>query len=126
MSVPTLIRSYVAGTGGVGQNRIVKFGAADGEVVNSAAAADLHIGVCVQPSGSLVGTRADVAVMGIVEVIAGGTITRGALLTSDASGGAVAAAPAAGANNAVIGRAMVSAVAGDIFPVLLVQGSVQG
>lgn len=126
MSNPMLIRSYVAGTGGVGERRVVKFGAADGEVVNSAAAADAHIGICIQPGGATVGQRADVAVDGIVEVIAGGTITRGALLTSDANGAAVVAAPAAGTNNAVIGRAMVSAVAGDFFPVLLSQGSVQG
>ncbi len=126
MSVPYLIRSFVAGTGGVGANRIVKLGAADGEVVNSAAAADAHLGICIQPGGSLVGVRADVAISGAAEVIAGGTITRGSLVTSDAAGAAVAAAPAAGVNNRVIGMAMVSAVAGDIFPVLLTQGSVQG
>lgn len=126
MSVPTLIRNFVAGTGGVGLNRIVKFGAADGEVVNSAAATDAHIGVCIQPGGAAAGARADVAVDGIAEVVAGGTITRGALVTSDANGAAVAAAPSAGSNNRVLGVAQVSAASGDIFPVLLKQGSVQG
>lgn len=126
MSTPTLIRNFVAGTGGIGQNRIARFGAADGEVVASAAAADAHIGVCIQPGGSLAGQRVDIALDGIVEVIAGGTITRGAVLTSDANGAAVTAAPAAGVNNRVLGIAMVSAVAGDIFPVLLKGASIQG
>lgn len=126
MSTPTLIRAFVAGTGGVGQNRIVKFGAADGEVINSTAAADAHLGVCIQPSGAAAGARADVVVGGIAEIIAGGNVTRGGLVTSDASGYAVAAAPAAGANNRIVGIAMVSAASGDIFPVLLTQGSVQG
>lgn len=126
MSNPTLIRNFTAGSGGVGANKIVKPGAADWEAVNSAAAADFHVGVCVQPGGAAQGERADVALQGIVEVIAGGTITRGNSVTSDASGNAVAAAPSTGVNNRIVGIALVSAVANDIIPILLAQGSVQG
>ncbi|EHN77499.1 hypothetical protein SMCF_2974, partial [Streptomyces coelicoflavus ZG0656] len=43
----------------------------------------------------------------------GGPVTRGARLTSDAEGRAVAAAPAAGQTVEIIGRAMVSGVLGD-------------
>lgn len=126
MSTPTLIKNYTAGTGGVREGRIVKFGAADYEVVEAAAAADLLIGVGAQPGEAAAGERCDVIHQGIAKVIAGGTITRGALVTSNASGQAVAAVPSAGANNRIIGIALTAAVANDVFPILLTQGSVQG
>ena len=56
----------------------------------------------------------------------GGTVARGAPVTADASGKAVAAAPAAGSNVRIIGFAEVSAVAGDIAPVLIAPGVMQG
>ena len=123
---PGLVRNFVAGSAGVGENRLVKFGAADGEVVNAAAVGDAIIGVCIQPGGATSGKRADVALTGIAYVVAGGTISRGALLTADSAGAAVAAAPSAGVNNRVAGVALASAVAGDIFHMLLEPGSVQG
>lgn len=125
MSTPTLIRNFIAG-GTVGQYRIVRFGAADGEVVQASAATDAILGVSCQPGSTPQGARCDVVLDGIAEVIAGGAITRGQLVTADATGAAVPAAPAAGVNNRVLGIAQVSAVAGDIIPVLLKQGQVQG
>jgi hypothetical protein len=48
------------------------------------------------------------------------------MLTTDSSGRAVTAAPAAGVNNGVIGVAFVSGVLGDIGSVILSQGRIQG
>lgn len=125
MTTPTLIKNFIAG-GTVGQYRIVRFGAADGEVVQAAAATDAIVGVSCQPGSVPQGGRCDVVLDGTAEVIAGGAITRGALVTADANGAAVQAAPSAGVNNRVLGIAQVSAVANDIFPVLLKQGQIQG
>jgi hypothetical protein len=63
---------------------------------------------------------------GIAVVKAGGTIAKGALVTSDAAGKAVAAAPGAGVNNRILGIAQESAVNGDLFSVLITLGSLQG
>ncbi len=57
--------------------------------------------------------------LGISRVKAGGNITRGDLLTSDANGKAVAIGAVAGTNYNSIGRALASGVADDIIPVLL-------
>ena len=63
---------------------------------------------------------------GISRVLISGAVTRGNFITSDANGNGVAAAPAAGANAYVIGIAMGSGVAGQIIPVLLAPGRIQG
>jgi hypothetical protein len=121
---PTLTRTYNAG-GTIAARRIVKFGNADHTVVQGAAATDAMIGVSAD-LGAGSGERIDVHLSGVAEVAYGGDVTRGALLTSDSNGAAVAAAPAAGANVAVIGRAMVSGVSGDVGLVLLGPGQIQG
>jgi len=122
---PELIKSYVAG-GTVGERRVVVFHTTAGQVVQAAAATGLLLGVCYQPGGATVGQRCDVVLQGIADVVAGGTIAAGAKLTSDANGAVVAAAPAAGANNQIIGIALTAAAAGDIIPVLLAQSVLQG
>lgn len=119
-----LTKTYVAGAA-IAAHRIVAFGASDDEVVQASAATDALIGVAAElpvPAEA----RVDVHHVGIVEIEFGGNVARGALVTANANGQAVAAAPAAGANAAVIGRALVSAVNGDIAPVLLAPGQVQG
>jgi hypothetical protein len=126
MSVPTLIRNFTAGAGGVAQYRIVKLGAGDGEVVAATAVGDTLLGVSVQPGAAAQGQRVDVVLAGVVEVSAGGAIARGDYLTTDASGRAVAAAPSAGVNNGIVGIALASAVSGDVIPCLLAQGRIQG
>jgi hypothetical protein len=105
--------------------RIVKFGAADGGYVQSAAATDFHVGVC-ESVGPASGERMDVVKSGIADVEYGGAVTRGGPITSDANGKAVAAAPAAGSNVRIIGFAEVSAVAGDIGAALIAPGVMQG
>jgi hypothetical protein len=72
------------------------------------------------------GERTDIVHTGIADVEFGGTVTRGGPVTSDANGRAVAAAPAAGSNVRIIGFAVNSQVSGDIGPVLLEPGLMQG
>lgn len=121
---PGLIKNYVAETA-VAQFRIVKPGSTDDYVVQSTAATEALMGVSGFVGGDA-GGRVDIIKSGITDVEYGGTVTRGDWLTSDASGKAVASAPAAGANANVIGRAEVSGVAGDIGSVLIAPGRIQG
>lgn len=107
-------------------NRIVKFGAADGQVVQAAAAADLLIGVASRGFDAALGERIDIMTHGIAEVKLGGAVTRGQPVTADANGKGVVAAPAAGANARVVGIAMASGVLDDVIDVLLSQSVMQG
>lgn len=112
---PLLTKAYLAG-GTISARRAVKF-SASGTVVQAAAATDSIIGVSRgNQTDTLVGDRIDVQEEGIADCDAGGTIVRGGMVTSDASGKMVAATGAV----TVIGQALESAAAGDIFPVKLV------
>jgi hypothetical protein len=110
-----LTKTYKAG-GTILANTIVKFDSADDTIVPAAAATDLAIGVAL--NGAASGERVDVQMLGIVEVKAGGAITRGDFIVSDASAEAVALAAAATIKVAV-GRALATAADGDIFHMLL-------
>jgi hypothetical protein len=69
----------------------------------------------------------EIVTHGIAWVEAGAAIAVGLPVTSDASGRGVAAAPAAGTNNRIIGFALEAAVAaGDQIRVLLSPGQIQG
>lgn len=125
MSNPTLIQNFKAGAA-IAKHRIVKFGADDSHVIQGAAATDALFGVADSLGAAAAEDRVDVQLAGVVTVDFGGTVTRGGLVTSDATGQAVAAAPSAGVNNRVIGIALVSAVDGDLGPVLLQPGQIQG
>lgn len=125
MMNPTLIKSWTAGAA-ITQNRIVKMGAANGAVILAAAAADQPVGVSVTSIDPASGARVDVVHAGIYEIKAGGTITRGARVTSDATGQAVAAAPAGGTNNGIVGIALQDAAAGDMVDVLINPCTFQG
>ena len=73
------------------------------------------------------GERCDVALTGIAFVEAGAAVALGAMVTSDALGRVVTAAPAAGSNVRVIGFALeASAAAGDVIRVVLEAGVMQG
>lgn len=121
---PVTIKNFVAGAA-IAAYRIVKFDSDDNTVIQSAAATDAVLGVATSlPAAS--GERVDVILNGIAEVEYGGNVTRGALLTADSDGKAVAAAPSAGVNNRIIGIAYKSGVSGDIGSVLLTQGIMQG
>jgi hypothetical protein len=113
MSIPVLAKSFNAG-GAIPANTIVKFGADDNTIVAAAAAADLSIGVSTFVAAAT-GERCDAILQGEADVLFGGTVARGAMVTADASGRAVAAV----ATNRVIGIALVSAVVGDIGKIVI-------
>jgi hypothetical protein len=113
MSNPILKKSYNAGATGITPNSIVKF-SASGTVVLAAATGDLAIGVTDEFCNPLLGGALDVIHLGIANVKLGGTIARGNLVTSDASGHGVILA-----SGIAIGLALESGVVGDIIPVLL-------
>lgn len=126
MSNPTLIKSYVA-EAAVLPYRVVKFGSADGQVVQAAAAADASIGIADNLGQGTAGSRVDVAVDGIAEAEAGAAVARGALVSVDSSGRVITAAASAGANVRAIGVAMSAAgAAGEIILVSIKPGSFQG
>jgi hypothetical protein len=124
MNTPTLTKNYTA-EAAVTKYRIVKRGATDGSVLQGAAVTDKLMGVCAELDLAIT-ERGDIHVAGVALVEYGGTVTRGDPLTSDASGKAVVAAPAAGANNRLIGFAEVSGVSGDIGSVQIAPGFMQG
>lgn len=121
----TLFNKNYTAEAAIAPYRIVKPGAADGGVLQAAAAGDSLMGVC-ESVGPAAGERCDIVKVGLADVEFGGTVARGAPVTSDANGKAVAAAPAAGANVRVIGFAEVSAVAGDIAAILVSPCVMQG
>lgn len=124
MSNNSLAKSYLA-EGAISAFTIVKVGANDYGVLSAAAVSDKLIGVATEIDAAS-GERVDVIHEGIADVKIGGTVARGDLITTNASGQGVAAAPAAGTNNRVIGVALISGVSGDIIPVMLSLGMLQG
>lgn len=124
MSNTTLVRNFKA-EAAVPAFTIVKHGTADGQVLSGAAVADKLFGVSTDIAAAI-GERCDVIVYGIADILYGGAVARGDLLTSDASGRAVTAAPAAGVNNRIIGVAVVSGVAGDVGQAAISQSMMQG
>jgi len=135
---PTLIKNVKAGAAVV-KHRIVKFGADDDHMVQGAAATDLLMAVADELGASAAEKRLDVVVAGIADVEYGGTVTRGDPLTSDAVGKAIKstrhthtentnatyvqnATTGVGTAERIIGHAYVSAVAGDIGPMLISPG----
>lgn len=125
MRNPGLQKNYSA-EAAIAAYRIVKFGAADGGILQSAAAADKHVGVIDRMPAAVAGDRVDVIRSGIAEVEYGGTVAAGDLLTSDASGRAIVATASAGSNVRVVGVAEVAGVVGDIGSMLVQPCSFQG
>jgi hypothetical protein len=124
MNNPVLVKNFTAESAAA-PYRIMKFGAAEGKVKQTAAATDSMLGVSTMVSAEA-GERIDVILSGVAEVEYGGTVAAGDYLTSNANGQAVKAAPAAGVNNGVIGKAVISGASGDVGSVLLVQTQIQG
>lgn len=116
MANPGLVKSMVA-EAAVLPYRVVKFGTADGQVIQAAAAADASVGVADNLGQTDAGYRVDIILNGIAEAEAGAAVARGARLTADASGRVIAAA----SGNIVIGVAMAAAgAAGEIIPINVV------
>lgn len=116
MSNQILKKSFIAGAAGITPNSIVKF-SNSGTVVLAAAATDALLGVTDPFCNPALGDRLDVTLMGIMEIKSAGVINRGALVTANAAGLAVASA----ATDRVIGIALETAAVGDLIPVLVVQ-----
>jgi hypothetical protein len=124
MSNIGLTKSYLA-EGAIGANLIAKVGANDYGALQAAAVGDKLIGITTEVAAAS-GERVDVVHEGIADLKIGGAVARGDLLTSDANGQGVTAAPAAGTNNRIVGMAIISGVNGDIIPVKLQLGTFQG
>lgn len=124
MRTDGLAKAFTAG-GAIAARTIVKPHSVAGEVVAAAAATDKVIGISTEVAAAS-GDRVDVFVSGIAEVVYGGNVSAGDLVTADSSGYAVTAAPAATVNNRIVGTALVTGVSGDIGAVLIGPGSVQG
>jgi hypothetical protein len=119
-----MFKAFTAG-GAINPYRIVRLSAAD-TVVQAAAATEGLFGVNSDLT-IVSGERVEVMTDGIAFVEAGAAVTISSLITADASGRGVTAAPGAGVNNRVIGVALDAAsAAGDVIRVLLSPGSVQG
>ncbi len=118
------IEKSVAAGASVTAFTIAKMGSDDNTMVPAAASTDLLIGVFQHDAAS--GAEVRVMLSGISRVKAGGSITRGNMVTSDASGYAVAVSAGAGTNAYAIGYALASASSGDIIPVLITQSRPQG
>jgi hypothetical protein len=111
---PGHIKSYTVAAA-VGGRLLVAIGAADGQVALATDATKPFAGV-TEGIGSRDNLRVDVVKTGIAAVVLGGTVTRGAALTANASGQAVATTTA-GAN--IIGFAEQAGVAGDVIDVFI-------
>lgn len=113
MANPGLIKSLIA-EAAILPYRAVKFGAADGQVVQSAAAADAHVGIADNLGQDTAGARVDVIMDRIADAEAGAAFARGARLTADSQGRVITATTGA----RVIAVAMAAAgAAGEIVPV---------
>jgi hypothetical protein len=126
--MPTTSSNYIKNfnaEGALVRFRIAKPGAAAGGALQAAAVADKMIGVVPDISAAL-GERADVILAGPADLEYGGAVAAGDLITSDALGRGVVAAPAAGVNNRTIGVAIIAGALGDVGLIEVTQGSVQG
>jgi len=125
MSNILLVTNHLA-EGAIVVNRLVKYGATDRGILQASASTDFIIGSCME-SGAAIGERQDVSRAGIGWVEAGAAIVRGSPITSDASGRAITAAPAAGVNARIAGFADESAsAAGDVIRYVIEPGLMQG
>jgi hypothetical protein len=118
-------KAFVA-SGAIGHRKFVKPTANDGEVALATAATDNIIGVTDFPSGAASGARIDVILFGPADIDVGGTVAPGALITTDAAGKAVAAAPGAGVNHFIGGRILVNGASGDIAKAFINPTRIQG
>lgn len=90
---------------------------ADGNVDLADAAGERAVGVLLNKPDAA-GKAATVAMTGKVMVVAGGTVTAGDEIATDASGDAVTAS----STNIVMGYALEDAVDGQVFAIELIQG----
>lgn len=127
--MPTKIEGLItnhSAEGAIDPYRLVKVGSNNRAVTLATTASDLLVGVADSIGAAATGDPIDVLRSGIAEVEYGASVTRGAPLTSDATGRAIPAAAAAGANVEIIGWAEVAGVTGDIGSVFIERTRIQG
>jgi hypothetical protein len=125
MANPGFTKTYNAVANISAYTLVKPSGVNDGEVVPAAAATDPILGVA-QNVDVLNGQQVDVIHEDSANVLLGGTVAAGDPITSNASAQGVKAVPAAGSNNRIVGFALTSGVSGDIIPVKLQLGFMQG
>lgn len=110
--------------------RIVSLDPATGTVTQRDASSLMCLGVALENENETAGKCVDVMLKGIAEIEAGGAISPGdyitSLVTATNEGKGIVAAPAAGANEQVVGMALEAATTGSFFNVLLSQQQIQG
>lgn len=116
-----LVKTFIA-KGTIAPLTIVKYGAGDRFALAASAATDKFAGVAALPTGvtAVAEEPIDVIKSGVADVLYGGTVTVGDMLTTDAQGRAIVAS----AGNNVIGQAQVSGVVGDLGAVLIQFGKI--
>lgn len=97
------------------KSRIVKLdaGNAPDAVATAAAATDTLYGVAMETIADQ--ANGNVQVRGVAPIETGGAISAGGKVTTDATGRAVAAAPAAGTNNGLVGIALTASTGASQF-----------
>jgi hypothetical protein len=125
--VPLAVVTFNNETTTVPEGSVMRVGAADNNARLGAATPGIGSGLIgLAFNAATAAGPLDIVTDGIFPGVAGGTITRGDPLTSDAAGAVVTAAPGAGTNYACIGHALASAVAGDRVPVQISRFILQG
>jgi len=122
MSNPILIKSFpiVAALAG---NLIAALSGTDNIAEGAIADTDSIFGVS-ECMGAEAGGQLDVVLSGTYDVVAGGTVTAGDFITADANSKGITAAPSAGNVVRYAGIALLDAVAGDLFPMLILPGAI--
>lgn len=110
-----LAKAFVA-KAAVPKYSIVRFSATDGQVEVATADSNSLIGVSGE-TDTAAGEVADIFMTGIQDIELAGTANQGNLVTTNASGKAVAVTPGAGVNS--IGYLLQGGVSGDIVPMLV-------
>lgn len=123
MNVLGLVKNFTAETA-IAKRRIVSFGASEGQVIQSTSDAGV-LGVS-GIRGAEAGARVDVYLSDIQDVDYGALVTAGNYVTADANGKAIPAAPAAGVQMQVVGRAMEAGPAGAVGKVLIQPQQITG
>jgi hypothetical protein len=117
MRSDVLIKTYNAPAAIPGYS-LITFAAGINNIETANAATDPLLGLTTSV-GSQDNGRCDVIMAGVSEALMGDTVTKGQVLTTDASGRAI---PATADTDRVIGIALADAVVDDIAAILVAQG----
>lgn len=116
-----LLTFEAAGDLSAKQYLIVKPGSGENDIAVASAASDELLGVLQNDPVQY--QEAAVMIDGTTKVIAGGSISKGAMITTDSNGKAIATTTA---GNKVIGIAIEDADANDVFEMAIVHKTIDG